>query len=566
MVRSSDRNPNSLSGSTPLQGKYQPRFLTNYAGRWVAVIGNQVIGQGGTPSQALQAALSARFKETPEVFYVPTTSPIQFAPPFDQVCAALPKDPPVFLVGGAVRDHFLGRYTRDMDFVLPRDALSVARKVANALGGAYYTLDEARQIGRVILTEVEGKPMVLDFANFRGDSLESDLAARDFTVNAMAVAVEEPDKLLDPLGGIADLHAKRIRACSANTFLEDPLRILRAIRHAADLGFHIHAETRQLMRQAVRLLSRISPERLRDELFRILDGPKPASSILALDMLGVLSFLLPELSALSGESQSPPHTTDVWNHTLDVLRRLEEVIGIFSPKFDLEGGGSLMVGMISMRLARFRQQIQSRLNQMLNPDRSLRSLLFMAALYHDAGKPATRKIDEQNRIRFIGHEKISAELVHQRARALRLSNHEANRLEVIVHQHMRPIFLTQTGELPSRRAVYRFFRDTGESGVDICLLSLADIWATYGSALPEDIRNRHLDVLRILLEAWWENPNVCVSPPVLITGNDLINEFRLRPGAQIGRLLEDIREAQAVGKVHNRQEALEYARERISDE
>jgi hypothetical protein len=128
---------------------------------------------------------------------------------------------------------------------------------------------------------------------------------------------------------------------------------------------------------------------------------------------------------------------------------------------------------------------------------------------------------------------------------------------------MRPLLLGQLEQRPARRAIYRFFRATGEAGIDICLLSLADMLATYGTTLPRDTWMRQLDVTRTLLEAWWDHPQQSVAPPVLVTGNDLLEAFCLAPGPQIGTLLEAVREAQAAGLVSEREQALELVRRQL---
>ncbi len=148
-----------------------------------------------------------------------------------------------------------------------------------------------------------------------------------------------------------------------------------------------------------------------------------------------------------------------------------------------------------------------------NPDRSLRALLLLAALYHDIGKPASRQVEADGRIRFFDHDQLGAQLAGQRGARLHLSNSEIERLTTIVRHHMRPLLLAQSGDTPSRRAIYRFFRATGAAGVDICLLSLADTLATYGPGLPQDVWVRQLDTVRTLLEAWWEQAEEKVTPP-----------------------------------------------------
>lgn len=496
--------------------------------------------------------------------------PLVFADIVERVRQLLPEDLPVYLVGGAVRDALRGRPAHDLDFVLEKGVLNLARQTANALrreedwGVAYYPLDVERETARVIIIPPGGKRTILDFATFRGPDLLSDLRARDFTINAMAVSVQQLQSLIDPLGGAADLKNKRLRACSEAAFEDDPLRIIRGVRIAARLGLFIVPETRRLMRQAVPGLERVSPERRRDELFRILESPQPAAGIRLLDALGALEYVLPELVHLKNVTQSPPHINDVWNHTLSVVQHLGDILRVLAPQYDPDQAASLMLGLISLRLGRYRQLLKDHLEASFTPERKASSLLVLAGLYHDIGKPATRSVEaspEGERIRFLGHEQVGADLAAARAAALRLSNEETGRLQTIVRHHMRPLLLAQSGEMPTKRATYRFFRDTGEAGVDICLLSLADVLATYGPTLSPQVWAHHLDVIRVLFEAWWERPEESVLPPPLIDGKDLLGHFNLQPGPLIGKLLEAIREAQATGEVQDRQQALRFARD-----
>ena len=486
------------------------------------------------------------------------------SPPMKRVMAALPAGVELYLVGGAVRDALLGKPSYDLDFVLPAGALPLARQLANRMGGAYYPLDPERDYARIVLelggSKGGGDRIKLDFAGFQGAALEDDLRLRDFTINAMAISLRQPHRLVDPLGGAGDLVARRLRACSPASFENDPLRILRAVRQAVDHDLLITNDTRLLMRQASGLLGQVSRERMRDELFRILEGRNPRAALEILDRMEVLGSVLPELLTLQGVEQSPPHIYNVWMHTLEVVNKLAAVLAVLSSEYHEETASNLMLGLVSLRLGRFRQAMQAHLAEQLNPDRPLRALLYLAALYHDAGKPACRREDEAQRIRFIGHEQESEQLAVYRAGELRLSNQEIERLRLITRHHMRPFLLGQLEGFPTPRAIYRFFRDTGVAGVDICILSLADMLATYGPTLKQEDWAHHLDVIRCLMEAWWEHPQQQVSPPALLNGHELMAELDLHPGPMLGQLLEAIREAQVVGKVSNRSEAVDLAR------
>ncbi len=317
---------------------------------------------------------------------------------------------PVYIVGGAVRDGLLDRPVHDMDFVLPGETRHLAQQVAARLNGALYILDEDRHTTRVVLDQAElpggraGDRFLLDFATFRAGDLVGDLWDRDFTINAMAFDLAHPDQLIDPTGGLGDLRAGLIRACSPASFSNDPIRILRAVRQALGLGFHLDPESLQLMRTAVPLLPQISAERLRDELFKILDGSNVALAIRILDRLGALAYVLPELEGLKGISQSPPHTLDVWEHTLSTIQYLEQLLQPLVGRFQEETVADLTVGSAVLWLGRFRDHFEEHFNQVLVPERTTRSLLFLSTLYHDVEKPATRETTPGGKIRFLGHQ------------------------------------------------------------------------------------------------------------------------------------------------------------------
>ncbi|MGZ9165286.1 MAG: HD domain-containing protein [Anaerolineales bacterium] len=536
-----------------------------YAGRWVARLRGRIIAQGGTPEQALHAAQVSRHKEKPEIIYMPV--PFSYSPLIDRVREMLPNQE-IYLVGGAVRDMLLTRASHDLDFAVPSNGIALARRVANTLNADFMALDTERDTGRVIVTDSSGIRTFLDFATYRGENLEADLRARDFTINAIAFDVRT-QTLLDPLNGASDLRAKLIRACSPTSLSDDPVRILRAVRQAAAFQFRIDSDTRKAMKQAASLLPRISPERQRDELFRMLEGPKPDASLRAVEMLGIFPYLLPELPALKRVEQSPPHMYDVWEHTLSVLGYLENILSALAPGYNADETNDLLTGLLTLRIGRFREQFARHFAESLNTDRSVRAALFFAALYHDVQKPDTKTVELSGRIRFFDHDVKGAEIAEERARAFNLSNDEVDRIKIIIRHHMRFHFFTSRLEgdnkEPSRKAIYRFFHDTDKAGIDLILLGLADLRGTQGPALTQETWSAALDIARILLENYWERPEETVAPPRLLNGNELMSELGLEPGRVVGQLLEAIREGQATGKVETLEQALDLAREYLKE-
>ncbi len=548
--------------SKPAEPVQAPPESLLYAGRWVALVRGKVVAQGATRQEVLLAARQARRKDRLEIKYMPEM-PIK-SKLLDAVRAHLPTELPIYLVGGAVRDAVLGRESHDLDFATPPGALKLAKKLADQLPGAFFPLDEENDTARIVLQNPDGSRDILDFAGFRGDSLEADLRGRDFTINAVAMDIHT-GQILDPLGGVSDIRNKCIRACSETSLTDDPARILRAVRQAAAFGFSIDPVTRQLMKAAGPLLTTISPERQRDELFKMLEGPKPDASIRALELLGIFPVLLPELTALKGVEQSPPHVHDVWTHTLAVLRHLEGLLAVLAPEYnESTANADLLNGLLVLRLGRYRKQIGEHLGSTLNTDRTARALLFFAALYHDVNKPQTQTTEESGRIRFFGHDEQGALTAVKRGMVLHFSNDELDRLKLLVRHHMRVHFFSsrkaENNTDPTRKAIYRFFRETGETGISLILLALADVRATYDHTLTQEQWVASLDVARTLLEAYYEKAEEIIKPPQILNGDDLIRELKMKPGPEIGKLLEAIRETQAAGQLTSRAEALAFAR------
>ena len=192
-----------------------------------------------------------------------------------------------------------------------------------------------------------------------------------------------------------------------------------------------------------------------------------------------------------------------------------------------------------------------------------------SALYHDVCKPDTKTIDENGRIRFFNHDVQGADVAAERARLFNLSNDEIERLHIIIKHHMRihsfASKLENENELPTRKAIYRFFRDSGKAGIDLILLALADMRGTRDKDLTIKTWNMYLDISRILLENYFEKPEEVIAPPRLVDGNDLMKELNIQPGPQVGQLLEAIRENQAEGNIQTRAQALEFAKAEIKN-
>jgi len=458
----------------------------------------------------------------------------------------LPEKPPLWLVGGAPRDHLLGRKIKDFDFVVDGDARKLARDFANRLDGAYYDLDRERDIGRVILIDREERRVTFDFARLRGATIEDDLLGRDFTINAIAVRLVEPFAWIDPLGGAMDIQAKIIKACTSHSLHDDPVRTLRAVRFALSLGFRITNETQDSIEQTKEKIEFVSAERVRDELMLICGMPHPGKAFRLLDYMGVLRSIFPELDALLDVDLSSPYEVNAWDHTLAVIDRLGELLSILGPVHDREAAGKMLWAETALRLGRFRRPLSRHLVRSMSHANSARQIFFFAALFHAVGISS----DVDN----------GARLAENRGRKLRLSNSEIDQIGRVVRYQdaFDAIGYEQT---PDPRSIYRYFRTTQEAGVEIGLLALANFLGARAVQISQNRWAERVGLARNLLEAYFENRERFVDPPHLIDGEDIMRVLDIEPGPVVGKLLEVVREAQVAGQVATRDDAITLVRD-----
>ncbi len=476
----------------------------------------------------------------------------------DQVISWLAsQDTDAYLVGGWVRDRVLGRVTDDLDVTVAGDGLALARRLADRFEGDYYPLDKERGTGRAILRREDGERILVDVACLRGGDLAADLTGRDFTINALAVDLCSPATVIDRHGGLADLEAGLIRAVSEDAIRLDPVRALRAFRQAAQLEFTLAPDTLNLVQRDGAALAGVSAERVCDELSKLLACASSAPFLVQLDSLSLLSVILPDLEPLRALTQPVPHRHDVLTHSLESVRALETVLeelaraSLRDRTATREVGSSLPLG----SLPRFANRLERHLQGILSDVRPRLVTLKLATLLHDVGKPKAHTVDADGRIRFLGHEEAGSVLTRGALERLRFSNAEADLAEIIVRHHMRPRMLVSEGGVSSR-AVYRFFRDTQDGGIDIVLHALADHLATHDFETAGSGWQPLVDLVARMLDDYWRSVATRLTQPPLINGRDLLQTFALEPGPQFGRLLEAVREAQAVGTVRTRDEAL----------
>jgi poly(A) polymerase/tRNA nucleotidyltransferase (CCA-adding enzyme) len=438
-------------------------------------------------------------------------------------------------VGGAVRDAWLARPTADLDIAVPTGALTLAARLAERVHGTCVVLDAERGSARVVAGTV-----VLDVTDFRAPSLAADLALRDFTVNALAVDLgvllrDGRAAIIDPTGGLADLEARRLRPPSPRVLEDDPVRALRAIRFEATLGLRLTRAAARAVQTVAPRLTHVSAERVRDELVSLLDLSDTARALRRADALGLLAVVFPEAQPMRATPQPAPHRFDVLEHSLRAV-----------------GGCDRIVARLQA-LAPFGDELAAHLAAPLGGQMDRRRALKLAALLHDVSKPETRR-RIGGRIRFFEHDVLGARRARTIGERLRLPERVSALLERLVRHHLRPMHLAQAGEI-TRRARYRFYRDLADDTRDLLLLVLADSAAVTGVS-PFAVWKQST-VVRELLRGLAVEEEEAAAPP-LLRGEDVMRRFGLAPGPEVGRLLARAREAQGLGLVGTREEALSF--------
>ena len=524
-----------------------------------------------------------------------------------------------FLVGGSLRNILLGEPCNDWDIVTAGDAPTLARGLADTLGGFYAHMHEkaSRVVVPLKVNANEGgesEEIIFDISPLKGKSVEFDLRQRDFTVNAIAAPLDEVVRYIelgeggalekdrdgrmarlhciDPLNGVADIAARRLKAVDSEVFRHDPLRMLRAVRLMARYHLTMDGSTEGLMMRDSALLTQVAPERIHDELYAILAGDGAMQRLQFLDDHGLLTVLIPEFIPARGMEQPSPHYWDVLQHSLQTVGMWEQLVGLLQkPAEEIrqsplermiqsqqvkqvkqtpdEIGASGLEGVEGCTLVEIQALLREAEEQGIFSFGALNApAMKLAVLLHDIGKPATRTIDEDGAVHFYGHPQAGVPLALQVMKRLRASTQDSRLVQLVTAHHMRPGQLGLHGAV-TPRAVRRYFADLGPTGILVALFSLADHLATRGPLLGSNEEaegskasswEQHVAVVCGLLREYIRNRE-SILPPRLMSGEELMKRLKLSPGPIVGALLELIAEAQAEGRIHSREEALWLAEE-----
>lgn len=436
-----------------------------------------------------------------------------------------------YLVGGFLRDFFLGKESCDIDFVVPKgEARALAIKMAERMDAHFVALDEVNNIYRVVMSD---KVTYVDIADCECKDIFEDLKRRDFTINSLGFDLNNK-KLIDITGALEDLENGVICEISEKNIIDDPLRILRAFRFQSELDFEISPNLKGLIKKHAPLLAQSAKERVNTELVKLFAGKNAHSSLFCLDETGILQMLFPEINEIKKVPSNSHHHLCLFEHSIETVRQTE-LYYENAPCEVKEHFESLDLG------------AQKRLGY-----------LKIAAFLHDLGKPSTWQIEpETGRQRFIKHDDVGSKLAVEPLRNLKFSKKQIKYIQKLIKYHIYPANVVTTEEVTDK-AVTRFFRKTGNEVLDIIAIAHADRLSAQGPEITQEMTDKNINGLHFLMKRYIETKNEIEPIPKLLDGNEIMDILNINPGPKLGKIVKELYEAQMSGDVLTKEQAINY--------
>lgn len=412
-----------------------------------------------------------------------------------------------YLVGGYLRDLLSGEISPDRDIAIKCDNLAeLTKKIADELNGSFVELDKSNEIYRVVFGDD-----YIDFAKLLNNNLDDDIKRRDFTMNAIMYDINN-EKFIDITGGKKDFEEKLIRTYKISNLSDDPLRMIRAIRFQAKLGFRIDDEIINFIKENNSLILNVAPERVHQELMKTFEGKFLIQALFSMDETGLLDVIFPFFADIKKIPSNSHHHLDLFHHLIETTKNI-------------------------------------RINK---PE------LKLAAFIHDLAKPDCWTIEaETGRHRFIGHDEFGAKKVVPYLKKLKFSNKQIEYISKMMQFHIYPSALMKD-ENVTERAIIRFIRKIGNDTLDLLELARADRLSAKGPAVTDDMVQVNLLNLEKLKEKYFEISPKLKEMPKLIDGNEIMEILNLKPSPKLKEIIDEIKELQLEGKINNKEDAVNF--------
>ena len=443
-------------------------------------------------------------------------------------------DNEIYLVGGTVRDFYMGLESTDRDIiVMDQDAREFALKLSELFQATFVPLDEENKIYRIVLPD---KINYIDVTNPVGDSIEKDLMRRDLTINAIAVNIRTGE-LIDISGGVTDIMNKCINYVNELNFVDDPLRLLRVYRFQALYGFQLAPETINAVCKYSDLIHKPAVERINYELLKLFGGEYAHVALENMNKTWILEEIFPFVKELKQVPPNSHHHLDLFHHSIETVKQVQ-ILYNEAPDEVKEHLSRIDFGGFS-RLAH----------------------LKLAAFMHDIGKFSTWTIEE-GKHRFIKHDDVGSKMSVKILKDLHFSNKQIDYVSSMIKYHIYPSHVMTSPQI-TEKIMMRYVRKMDTNSIDAIILAQADRLSARGPEITDQIVERNITSLNMLLRFYLEARETLKPLPKLLSGNDVMQILNIKPSKRLGEIMDALHEAQISGDVITKEHAIEFVKNMI---
>ena len=438
-------------------------------------------------------------------------------------------DNQIYLVGGTVRDYYMDLESTDRDIiVMDEDAKSFALKLADLFEASYVPLDEENKIYRLVLPD---KINYIDVTNPVGDSIEKDLMRRDLTINSIAVNIRSGE-IIDISGGVTDIKNRCLNYVNEHNFVDDPLRLLRVYRFQALYGFELAPETINAVCKYSSLIQEPAVERINYELMKLFSGKYAHKALENMNKTWILEEIFPFVAELKQVPPNAHHHLDLFHHSIETVKQIQilyennsEPVKEHLERIDFGG---------FPRLAH----------------------LKLAGFMHDIGKFSTWTIEE-GKHRFIKHDDVGAKLAIDYLKKLHFSNKQIQYISSMIKYHIYPSHVMTSPQI-TEKIMMRYVRKMDVNSIDNIILAQADRLSARGPEITDDIVERNINSLNMLIKFYLETRETLKPLPKLLSGDDVMKILDIKPSRKLGEIMSALHEAQISGDVMTKEQAVEF--------
>lgn len=443
-------------------------------------------------------------------------------------------DNEIYLVGGTVRDYYMGLKSFDRDIiVMDEDAREFSLKVADLFSATFVPLDEINKIYRIVLPD---KINYLDITNPVGDSIEKDLMRRDLTINAIAVNIRTGE-LIDISGGVTDIRNKCLNYVNELNFVDDPLRLLRVYRFQALYGFELASETINAVCKYVDLIHKPAVERINHELMALFGGKFTVKALENMNKTWLLEEIFPFVKELKQVPPNSHHHLDLFQHSIETVNQVQKIYEKAS------------------------DEIKEHLDKVDFGGFSRLAHLKLAAFMHDIGKFSTWTIVD-GKHRFIKHDDVGAKMSVKILRDLHFSNKQIDYISSMIKNHIYPSQVMNSPQI-TEKIMMRYVRKMEDNSIDAIILAQADRLSARGPEITDEIVERNIAYLNMLLKFYLEAKETIKPLPKLLSGNDVMDILNIKPSKKLGEIMDALHEAQLSGDVLTKEHAIEFVKKLV---